>query len=68
MSDEELRHKKETDAEISAIEAIAQERQDFSGLYCSRCGGSLMVSLTAKPASKSGIVLECADCGAEFEN
>lgn len=61
MSDDELRQKKESDAETALAEALAAEPAEQSDLLCAECGGRMFqIILTDKPF---GFMLECVSCG-----
>ena len=67
MSDEELRHKKESLAETAVVESILEEECEEAGLLCGDCGGILVVSVSAKPDAGTSFVEVCRDCGTEYE-
>ena len=53
MSDEDLRRKKEMDAELACVDALLAEQEEDTGLLCAECAGSIV----------KRIIHQCRDCG-----
>ena len=69
MSDEELRHKKESDAEMAQAEAFASEEEEIIPSHrCFECRGQLAMVRRYNPTvGRHDLSCVCRDCGMEIK-